>query len=117
MKTILVVDDDQEIVEVVQLVLEMEGYRVQTSLDGSCFRRLSAELPDLVLLDVLLAGEDGREICRHLKASGHTKTMPVILFSAHTDISATYGECRADSFIKKPFDLDSLLALVKQYVG
>ena len=117
MKNILVVDDDEGILEVVQLVLEMEGYYVQTSLDGSCFRQMPTDLPDLVLLDVLLSGEDGRAICQHLKASERTKTIPVILFSAHADISATFKQCHADGFLKKPFALEALLALVEKYIA
>jgi DNA-binding response OmpR family regulator len=116
MKNILVVDDDEGILEAVQLVLEMEGYQVQTSLDGSSLRQMSAELPDLVLLDVLLSGEDGRDICRQLKASERTKMIPVILFSAHIDISSTFKMYGADDFLTKPFSVEPLIAVVKKYL-
>ena len=116
MKKILVVDDDESILELVQFVLENEGYKVQTSSNGACFQQLHGELPDLILLDILLSGEDGREICRQLKSSEQTKHIPVIFFSAHFsagDITAMSG---ADAFLPKPFHLGDLIALVKRYL-
>ncbi len=116
MKKILVVDDDESILELVRCVLEGEGYKVQTSLNGACFQQMQSELPDLILLDVLLSGEDGRAICRQLKSREQTRHIPVILFSAHfsaRDITAMSG---ADAFLPKPFHLGELLALVKRYL-
>ncbi len=115
MKKILVVDDDASILEMVQLVLEGEGYEVQTSLDGACFQQMHTDLPNLIILDILLSGEDGRELCQQLKSDEKTRHIPVIFFSAHfsaRDITAKSG---ADAFLPKPFHLDELIGLVKRY--
>ena len=116
MKKILVVDDDAAVLEMVQLALEGAGYRVQTSLNGACFQQMHSDLPDLILLDILLSGEDGRELCRQLKDDEQTRHIPVILFSAHfsaMDITAMSG---ADAFLPKPFHLVELKDLVKRHL-
>ena len=116
MKKILVVDDDIGILEMVQLVLEDEGYEVQARLNGACFHQMRSDLPDLILLDVLLSGEDGRELCQRLKGDERTRHIPVILFSAHfseRDIPAMSG---ADAFLPKPFHLLELIDLVERYL-
>jgi len=116
MKKILVIDDDANILEVVQFVLEDEGYEVETSLNGACLQEMNGELPDLILLDILLSGEDGREICQLLKGKELTRHIPVILFSAHFNarkITAMHG---ADAFLSKPFHLNELISLVKRFI-
>ena len=116
-KTVLVADDNEEILEVIQIVLEDEGYSVHASLDGACFRHMQGNLPDLILLDVLLSGEDGREICQQLKRDPRTKNIPVILISAHSRASEAAQMSSADEFLRKPFDLDVLIDLVKKYTS
>ena len=116
MKKILVVDDDADILDMMQLILKGEGYEVQTSLNGACFQQMYSELPDLIILDILLSGADGREICQQVKSREETRHIPVILFSAHfsaRDITATIG---ADAFLPKPFHLVELINLVKRYL-
>ena len=85
-KRILVVDDSQPILDVMSLALEAEGYEVTTSLTGACFWHMGNNLPDLILLDVLLSGEDGGEICQHLKSAERTRHIPLILISAHAGL-------------------------------
>jgi CheY-like chemotaxis protein len=116
MKKILVVDDDVGVLEMVQLALEGEGYRVQTSLNGACFQQMHSDLPDLILLDILLSGEDGRELCRQLKDDEKTRHIPVILFSAHFSGRDTTPLSGADAFLPKPFHLVELRDLVKRYL-
>lgn len=115
-KHILVIDDDQDILEVVQTILTMEGYRVQISLNGACLRRLESDPPDLILLDVLLRGEDGRELCREVKGREQTSHIPVILFSANVAANSTTAACGADDFIAKPFRKRELLALIAKNI-
>lgn len=119
MKTILVVDDDEGIAEVVQIVLEGEGYSVQTSMNGAIFQELDYQgyLPDLILLDVLLSGEDGRAICQHLKSNDKTKHIPVIMLSAHSDANKLASDSGADDFLEKPFDVDVLIDIVQKYIA
>lgn len=115
-KKILVVDDDEGIVEVVQVVLEGEGYDVRTSLNGDCFTQIENDLPDLILLDILLSGEDGREICKRLKQNPLTATIPIIILSAHSDTSKLADGSGADGFLEKPFDVDTLIELVDHHL-
>ncbi len=114
---ILVVDDEESILEVVQIVLEGEGYQVQTSQNGECFQNLNGDLPDLILLDVLLSGEDGREICKQLKSDEKTVHIPVIMLSAHSDASRVADTSGADDFLEKPFDVDVLIEVVEKHLA
>ena len=114
---ILVVDDDQEILDVVREILTDEGYRVQTSLNSASLQRLESNPPDLILLDVLLQGEDGRELCRQVKSREQSGQIPVILFSANIAANAATAECGADDFLAKPFRIRELLDLVARKVN
>ena len=111
---ILVIDDEESILEVVQIVLEGEGYIIQTSTNSTVLRGLDP-LPDLILLDVLLAGEDGREVCRRIKADPRLQHIPVIMLSAHSDASKVADTSGADAFLEKPFDVDALIEIVQRY--
>jgi two-component system alkaline phosphatase synthesis response regulator PhoP len=114
---ILVVDDDEGIIEVVQIVLESEGYEVQTSMNGDFLQHLPEHLPDLILLDVLLSGNDGRVICKSLKSNSITRHIPVIMLSAHSDASKVADGSGADDFLEKPFDVDVLIAMVAKHLS
>jgi CheY-like chemotaxis protein len=114
-KKILVVDDDESIVEVIQLLLESEGYQVESSLSGDCIPDFPGGFPDLILLDVLLSGKDGREICKRLKSDPKTKHIPVIMLSAHVDANRLMRDSGADDFIEKPFDIDDFIAVVAKH--
>lgn len=109
---ILVVDDDEGIVEVIQIVLEGEGYAVRTATNGAGLHDLTDDLPDLILLDVLLSGDDGRDICKALKSNPMTRSIPVIMLSAHSDASKVADAGGADDFLEKPFDVDKLIDIV-----
>jgi CheY-like chemotaxis protein len=116
-KRILVVDDSQAILDVIELILEAEGYEVATSQTGACFRQMERNPPDLILLDVLLSGEDGSEICQGLKSDERTRHIPVILISAHAGLRETAGGCGADGFLVKPFHLTDLRDIVLEHLG
>ena len=116
-QTILVVDDDEGIIEVVQIVLEGEGYTVHSSTNGDFLRELADDLPDLILLDVLIAGSDGRDICRALKVDEKTRAIPVIMLSAHSDAHLIAEASGADGFLEKPFDVDALIDVVASYLS
>lgn len=114
---ILVVDDDEGIVEVVQIVLEGEGYVVRTATNKDDLQNIANDLPDLILLDVLLSGDDGREICRKLKSDTATKHIPIIMLSAHSDASKVADAGGADDFLEKPFDVDVLIEIVARHLS
>jgi DNA-binding response OmpR family regulator len=118
MKTIWVIDDDEGILEVVNIILTSVGYQVKTSLNGQCFQNINknGDKPDLILLDVLLSGEDGRDICKRLKSQEKTKDIPIIMLSAHSNARKIKDLCGAEAFLAKPFDVDELIDLVDEYV-
>jgi CheY-like chemotaxis protein len=115
-KSILVVDDSQAILDVMTVALEAEGYEVCTSLTGAPFRQMEGNLPDLILLDVLLSGEDGGDMCQRLKSDERTRYIPVILISAHAGLPETADRCGADGFLVKPFHLSALREIVNRHL-
>lgn len=116
-KKILVVDDDPDIVEFLQELLELEGYTVVTTDKAEYVDKLhSGNLPDLILLDMLLSGKDGREIVKQLKGQEETRHIPVIMFSAHPSAEATARQAGADDFIAKPFEMDEMVKMVERWV-
>jgi DNA-binding response OmpR family regulator len=113
-KKVLVVDDDNDILDVIQIILEDEGYEVATLDNGrEVVDAVSNNTPDLILLDVMLCGIDGRDICRTLKADPLFSLIPIIMISASHDLQTFMSQkgC-ADGFISKPFDIDDLVATV-----
>jgi DNA-binding response OmpR family regulator len=112
---LLIVDDDPDILDALRFMLEDEGYRVQTTEKGDYAESLRDDnggLPDLIILDVLLSGKDGRTICRKLKSQDDTKHLPIVMISAHPDAERSVREVGADAFVAKPFSVDLLLDTV-----
>lgn len=116
-KKILVVDDDEGILDAMRAMFESEDYTVDTNSDGEIFENLEKNLPDVILLDVLLSGKDGREICSKLKENASTKSVPVIMISADPVAIKGIKACGADDFVEKPFEMKTLLERVKKYIG
>ena len=115
MSRILVVDDDVDILSVMEIILSMKGFEVEVSSRGeNTFPIINSFKPDLILLDVLISGYDGRIICKQLKSDHKTKHIPVIMFSAHPSAAATISDYGADDFISKPFDVDNLINKVNK---
>ena len=117
---ILVVDDDVNICELLRLYLEKEGYTVSIVNDGESAVKSFGEIqPDLMLLDIMLPGEDGMELLRKLKASKKTKDIPVIMVTAKTsEIDAVKGlDLGADDYITKPFSPSEMVARVKAHLS
>lgn len=110
MKKILIVDDDKGILEALHLILESEGYFVKTATSGKeTFRSLNSFQPDLILLDVLLSGEDGRTICKKIKKTKALSKTPVLMMSAHLSAKESSIDMGADGFLAKPFGISELL--------
>ena len=115
-KKILVVDDEPDILEFLQIIFEEEGFVVATTEKGEYLEKLNnGGLPDIILLDMLLSGKDGREIVKSLKSREKTKHIPVIMFSAHPGAGQTALAAGADDFVEKPFDIDVLLQKIAHY--
>ncbi|MEB3229482.1 MAG: response regulator [Leptolyngbyaceae bacterium] len=110
---ILIVDDDSEIRELLSQLLHSHGYRCDTAADGAVMREiLQTLLPDLIVLDIMLPGEDGLSLCRQLRA---TSTIPIIMLTAvDADMDRIIGlEMGADDYVTKPFNPRELLARIK----
>ena len=115
-KKILVVDDEPSMIKAVRYILEDNGYAVIGASTGEeCIERAREEAPDIILLDVLLAGSSGLTICRRLKDDDKTKNIPVILVTAllGDSIQGEGAGCGAAHVISKPYDPDDLLWIIK----
>ena len=113
MKTILVVDDERHIVDLVRLYLEKEGFAGVAAHDGAeALDRHARHDPDLVILDLMLPKVDGFEVCREIRRRGDT---PVLMLTARDDdVDAIVGlELGADDYVTKPFNPRALVARVK----
>jgi len=113
---ILIVDDEKDIIELIQYNLEKEGYIVNHAFSGEqCLAYLKSELPDLILLDLMLPEINGIEVCKILKKNSTTSKIPIIMLTAKgEDIDIILGlELGADDYITKPFSLRELLARIK----
>lgn len=116
-KRILIIDDEPDILAFLLPVFEDVGYTVVTTERGDYVDKLTAEtLPDIILLDMLLSGSDGREIARRLKRQQETAHIPIIMTSAHPFARQEAQESGADDFLAKPFEMDELLDIVAKYV-
>ncbi len=112
-ETIFLVDDEQHIIDLVRLYLEREGFQVNSATDGQvALEQLLARPPDLVVLDLMLPGLDGREICRQLRARSD---LPILMLTARDDdIDKIVGlELGADDFLTKPFNPRELVARIR----
>lgn len=113
MKKVLVVDDDPNIVEVLRLYFDKDGFAVISCLTGErAVDTFLASKPDLVVLDLMLPGKDGYDICREIRK---TSDVPIIMLTARTDtLDKVVGlELGADDYVQKPFEPKELLARVK----
>ncbi len=116
-KKLLVVDDEADILEFLKVILEDEGYNVVTTDKDDYLEKLHDDtLPDLILLDLLLSGKDGREIVNYLKLNEKTHHIPVIMFSAHPSAREITKQAGADDFVAKPFEIDLFLKKVAQHL-
>lgn len=113
---ILVVDDEAPIVELVKFNLEKEGFQVVEAYDGqTALAVIDDENPDLVILDIMLPGVDGLEVCKELRKQPRFANLPIIMLTAKgEEIDTVIGlEMGADDYIKKPFSPREMVARVK----
>ena len=113
---VMIVEDDRDIGEMIAYNLQKEGYTTRIAETGKAvFNRIPEEKPDLILLDLMLPGEDGLEICRRLKQGEGTRDIPLIMVTAKSeDMDVVTGlEMGADDYITKPFSPRILVARIK----
>ena len=119
MKKILIVDDEEDIIEILQFVLEAQGYECITAMDGEEGLRLAKEiLPDLIILDVMMPKINGYKISRLLKYDAKYKNIPILMITARSqEEDKNIGEeTGVDEYITKPFQVDYVLQKVKSYL-
>ncbi|MFT3864135.1 MAG: response regulator transcription factor [Solirubrobacterales bacterium] len=111
---LLVADDEAAVREALALVLDLNGFEVTTAADGqAAMRALAAARPDAVILDVLMPGLDGLEVCRRLRATGDRT--PVLMLTARAEVSERVAglEAGADDYLVKPFAHEELIARLR----
>jgi DNA-binding response OmpR family regulator len=115
-ETILVVDDEPNIIELARMYLEREGFRVQSAGDGArALDLIARQPPALMVLDLMLPEVDGWEVCRRVRAGKSAPNLPIIMLTARDDsVDKIVGlELGADDYVTKPFDPRELVARVK----
>ncbi len=113
---ILVVDDEKDIVDLIAYNLEQEGFTVSRAYDGEeALKEIASIKPDLVLLDLMLPGMPGTEVCRRVRKDPSTSGIPIIMLTAKTDeVDKIVGlEIGADDYITKPFSVRELIARIR----
>ncbi len=117
MPKILLVDDEPEIVVLTRMMLEKAGYKVKVANDSAeCFERLKEGTPDLILMDIMMPGDDGWVTCRKIKENEKTKDIPVAMFtvrSSEDSVEKSFKYSHADAHINKPFHMEEFLNTVK----
>ncbi len=116
MKQLFIIDDDYDILLSLKIWFTKKGFDVKVFQHSrALFEELYQNKPDLILLDVNLNGEDGRDICRRIKREFITDR-PVILFSANASALVNYQESQADGCLHKPFSLHQIHTLISSYM-
>ncbi|MBI4708106.1 MAG: response regulator [Candidatus Omnitrophica bacterium] len=118
-KRILVVDDEPDIIDVATTRLKYSGYEIVTAFNAEeAIVYLENGVCDLILLDLLLPGMQGDELCKKLKLDEKYKNIPVILFTASAmDIAKVANDARADDYVTKPFEPNELLSKINKFIG
>ncbi len=115
-KKILIVDDEKDIVDLISYNLEKEGFATIKAYDGeSALELVKAKRPDLVLLDLMLPGIRGLEVCKFIRKNPETEALPIIMLTAKGDqVDKILGfEMGADDYVTKPFNVRELIARVR----
>jgi two-component system, OmpR family, alkaline phosphatase synthesis response regulator PhoP len=113
---ILLIEDEEDIAALIKLQADIAGYKLHVEVDGlNGYRAIERELPDLVILDIMLPGQNGLDVCRQVKSNPDLKNIPVIIISAKgEELDVVLGlELGADDYLAKPFSPKVLFSRVK----
>jgi two-component system alkaline phosphatase synthesis response regulator PhoP len=115
-KRILLIEDEEDIAALIKLQAELSGYKLHVEVDGiNGYRAIEREKPDLVLLDIMLPGENGLDVCRRIKGNPDLKNIPIMIVSAKgEELDIVLGlELGADDYVQKPFSPKVLFSRIK----
>lgn len=115
-KRILLIEDEEDIAALIKLQAELSGYKLHVEVDGiNGYRAIEREKPDLVVLDLMLPGMNGYDLCRKIKANSDLRNIPVIILSAKSEeLDVLLGlELGADDYVAKPFSPKILISRIK----
>ena len=117
---ILIVDDEEDVVKPIAFRLDIQGFEVLMEPDGDLgFQTAVAELPDLILLDIMMPGIDGLTLCQVLKQRADTSQIPIIMLTAKTtmgDVEKAFA-ANADDYVSKPFEWPELFGKINRCLG
>ncbi len=119
-KTIMIVDDEEALVEIIRIKLESEGYNVMVAYDGKeALEKINKQKPNLILLDIMMPELNGFEVCKKLKNNESLKYIPVIMLSAKAqEVDIKKGrEVGAIDYITKPFDFAQMIEVIKNHLN
>lgn len=120
LKTILIIEDEEDHLEIVKLILEQHNYNIISARNGrEGVESAQKNVPNLIILDVMLPEMNGYEVCKAVKGSSNTRSIPVIMLSIRSnpeDIEAAY-KVGANKYMTKPFNLEELVKEVKKHLG
>ena len=117
MAKLLLIDDEVQLLEMLQIRLEANGYEIVTANDGvEGIEKVKSENPDLIILDIMMPKMDGYEACKILKSDPQYRKIPIIFLSARAqeDNMKIGKEGGAEAFVKKPFETSDLLTKIKE---
>ncbi|MHB8209431.1 response regulator [Mucilaginibacter sp.] len=116
-KTVLIIEDDPDILETIELILSDMNIHVMSTPEALEANEIYALAPDLIILDHWLQKKLGGDLCLALKSDPHTKKIPIIMMSADLNIANVARYSLADAYLAKPFDINELVNLTQKYLG
>lgn len=115
--SVLVVEDDLDLLGLMEMVLEEAGHRVRTAGDGArALERVAEEMPGLILLDMRMPVMNGWEFAREFR-SRHGRACPIVVVTAAENAQLRAAEVEAEGYLSKPFDLEDVLSLVERFLA
>ena len=118
MSKLLIVDDSTDLLEAMEIILSQKGYTVKTlAYWNNIYKVINDFEPELIILDIFLAGKDGRDICRELRNVMGNKYLCIIMFSASPKALEDYKDYGADGYLEKPFGIENLIEKIESVLS